>query len=451
MTVSVSAGSTSRNTSRKALETMAGLLTFEQNIRSRRNIKELGQLLVNETRHLVDYHCALFFYRDKVAEVSGLPEPVKEAPLIQWSQSFYRYLKQECGTEAQIIDYKTLPEGFQDSWSGCFPEHRLWLPLSGGDGQLQAALLLAGTTPFRSEQLTFLEHMSGCAGHSLEALQNRKTVRFNPRTIKKLPAVIAAAVGLALFIPVPQSALAPAEIVASETDVVRSPLDGIVGDIHVEPNQSVKKGELLISLDDRSLKANLDVARQSMEMALAEYRQAQQATNGRRSVDTPLPVLKARIDQSLAKTRYLESQLQQVEIRAEQAGVVILDDPEVLEGKPVNLGEKLLAVAAPESAEVEIWLPVEESLPLPDSAEINLFLNVQPAHALEGSVRYINYQAEVSSEGILAFRGRAALSSDEVLPRLGWRGTARVKGYTVPLYYYLFRRPFSAVRQWMGV
>ncbi|MNL84264.1 hypothetical protein D3C87_2121830 [compost metagenome] len=35
--------------------------------------------------------------------------------------------------------------------------------------------------------------------------------------------------------------------------------------------------------------------------------------------------------------------------------------------------------------------------------------------------------------------------------RLGLRGTARVYGEPVSLFYYLMRRPITALRQWTGV
>ena len=79
----------------------------------------------------------------------------------------------------------------------------------------------------------------------------------------------------------------------------------------------------------------------------------QQAATGYREVTTPMPVLKARIAQNAAEVAYLESQLARVDIRAKHDGVVVLNDPDVLKGKPVRLGERLLAVAAPESAEIQ--------------------------------------------------------------------------------------------------
>ena len=318
-------------------------------------------------------------------------------------------------------------------------------------GEWQGGLFLAAVKPWQTEQVSVLAHLAEASAHAIHALAVQPKVPLSRLKGRKLSFIVALVVMVALFIPVPQSALAPAEIVAYDMEVVRSPLDGVIGELLVKPNQKVIAGELLARLDDRSLKARLDVARQALEIAGAEYRRGQQAATGYREVTTPMPVLKARIAQNAAEVAYLESQLARVDIRAKHDGVVVLNDPDVLKGKPVRLGERLLAVAAPESAEIQFWLPVEESLPLPDQAPVSLFLNVAPDKALNGNVRYINYQAEVSPEGIFAFRGRASLALQDNLPRLGWRGTARISGEHVSLFYYLFRRPFAAARQWIGI
>ena len=81
----------------------------------------------------------------------------------------------------------------------------------------------------------------------------------------------------------------------------------------------------------------------------------------------------------------------------------------------------------------------------------DLFLNVAPETPYAARLRYVNYQAEISSQGILAFRVRADFPPSAPLPRIGRRGVAKIYSHKVPLYYYLFRRPYSALRQWLGL
>lgn len=51
----------------------------------------------------------------------------------------------------------------------------------------------------------------------------------------------------------------------------------------------------------------------------------------------------------------------------------------------------------------------------------------------------------------LVYSHRAEIDPSQNLPELGSRGTARISGEKVRLGYYLFRRPFSRIRQFLGM
>jgi hypothetical protein len=162
-------------------------------------------------------------------------------------------------------------------------------------------------------------------------------------------------------------------------------------------------------------------------------------------------MLAARIQQRTAEVAYIESLLKRIAIHADQAGIAIIHDAYELEGKPVKLGERLLTIAKPNQAELEMWLAIGDSISLAEHAEIELFLNVSPETPYPAVLRYVNFQAEMSPEGVFAFRTRADFLETAQMPRIGLRGTAKIYGEQVPLYYYLFRRPFAAARQWLGL
>ncbi|WP_461538502.1 efflux RND transporter periplasmic adaptor subunit [Spongorhabdus nitratireducens] len=435
------------------LQQLASLLTLQQKVRRADSTSALGQCLVNETRHIVSYRSALLFHHNQIQQVSGLPEPVRDAPFTQWARRLCQYLQQQEGEKIQPVDVNGLPAEYQEDWAEFFPANCLWLPLKNGAGAVQGYLFLARAEVWNKQELNLLQHLAETAAHALQALELTPKLKLQPKASRRglIAGAAALVVILLLMLPVNQTALAPAEIVARNNDTITAPLDGVIGEVVVQPNQWVETGDVLLKLDNRALLARLDVAIQALKIAQAEYKRAQQASTGYRQNQTPLPVLQTRIDQSAAEVHYLQSQLQRVEIRSENEGVVILDDPEALEGRPVRVGERLMVVADPASAEIEFWLPVANSMPLPDNAEVELFLNVNPGHALDGTLRNTNYQAQLSPENILAFRGRAELKETEDIPRLGWRGTAKILGNDVPLYYYLFSRPYAAVRQWLGV
>jgi multidrug efflux pump subunit AcrA (membrane-fusion protein) len=74
--------------------------------------------------------------------------------------------------------------------------------------------------------------------------------------------------------------LAPGELVAAQPAVLRAPMDGVVEQIHVQPNEMVKQGQLLFNLDEAQLASRLEVSEQALQTAEAEYRQFAQLALG---------------------------------------------------------------------------------------------------------------------------------------------------------------------------
>jgi len=52
--------------------------------------------------------------------------------------------------------------------------------------------------------------------------------------------------------------------------------------------------------------------------------------------------------------------------------------------------------------------------------------------------------------GVLSYRLKASFGDGQPPPRIGLKGTAKVYGQRVSLFYFLMRRPLAAVRQVVG-
>ena len=101
--------------------------------------------------------------------------------------------------------------------------------------------------------------------------------------------------------------------------------------------------------------------------------------------------------------------------------------------------------------EIKIDLPVNDSIFLIEGARVVLFLDSDPVNSREAVAQYINYQPGFTNNGSLAYRITAKLqepAGNQV--SIGVQGTAQIYGKTVPLILYLFRRPLTFVRQWIG-
>jgi hypothetical protein len=101
--------------------------------------------------------------------------------------------------------------------------------------------------------------------------------------------------------------------------------------------------------------------------------------------------------------------------------------------------------------EVRIDLPVEDAIVLREGALVALFLNANPFSSVPAKVSHASYHAEVLPNNTLAYRVTAQLEREASEFRIGWQGTAKIYGERATLFTYLFRRPISAIRPWIGL
>jgi len=256
---------------------------------------------------------------------------------------------------------------------------------------------------------------------------------------------------MALIFPVRISALAPAEISPLEPIPVTAPIEGAVAQFHVPPNSAVKASDLLVSLDDTTLRNRLDVARKTLEVARADLLRASQKAFSDDAGKAELQILKARVDEKTAEAAYAEEMLARIHMRAPLAGIAIYGNADDWIGKPVMTGEKIVTLADPARVGMTIHLPADDAIQLESGGEVKLFLNVSPLFALDGKITQTSYEATLTPDGVLAYTLKAGLDDGGAPPRIGLKGTAKVYGHSVPLIYYVLRRPILQLRRALGV
>ncbi|MBI5162672.1 MAG: HlyD family efflux transporter periplasmic adaptor subunit [Magnetospirillum sp.] len=427
-----------------AVARLAGLLLLAGKARQALDATEIGFLLVNDTRQLVPYRSAVW-WRDGVRAVSALAQPAADSPFTHWVSALCRTLPGS--GEPVRLGAADVSESLAGDWAATLPTHALWLPMAWGQG----GLLLARDVAWGDAELRILAHWIEAAAHALHGLGARPP--FDWRGLRHHPRArwVAGALAVLLLFPIRLDVLAPTEVVPKDPAVIRAPLAGVVDEVAVTPNAAVKAGDVLVRLDSRELSARLDVVRQGYEVALAELRLAQQGAIGNVDAAGKAALLAAQVEERRAEVAQVEKQLERVVIGAESDGMALIADPAALKGKPVRLGERLLTVADPGKAEIELWIPVADAVAVEPGAAVTLFLNVAPERALSARLRFANLQSSPSPEGPLAFRAVADFTGERPPPRVGLRGIASVDGPRAPLLYYLLRRPLAALRQMVGI
>ena len=254
-----------------------------------------------------------------------------------------------------------------------------------------------------------------------------------------------------LLFPVRLTVLAPGELVPARPAVIRAPLDGSVDRFFVAPNSRVQPGDKLLQLDLTALESRLEVARQGLATAEAEYRQAAQQAVFEAKSKAQLALLQGRLGERRTEVEFLDAQLTRAQVSAPQAGIVLMDDPSEWIGKPVQAGERLLVVADEHEVEVEAWIALGDAIVLPEEAAVTLYLNASPLTPVAARLRYYAHDAVARPDGSYAYRLRARLESGETPPRVGMKGTAKIKGPWVTLAYWVLRRPLAMLRQASGL
>jgi pyruvate/2-oxoglutarate dehydrogenase complex dihydrolipoamide acyltransferase (E2) component len=253
-----------------------------------------------------------------------------------------------------------------------------------------------------------------------------------------------------MFLPVSLTVLAPATVIAESPIVVSAPVDGVIKSISVRPNQQVSEGQLLFTLDDTTLQSRKDVAEKSLEVARADYLRAAQKAFTDVTSKSELAMLEAQVEEKRADLEYNIALLERIKVHAEENGIVIFTDANDWIGKPLTTGEKVMTLANPENTEIEAWVPVADAITLERGAKVRMFLNTDPVNPLDAELYQTSYEAELTPEGVLAFRVKARFAGEN-RPRVGLKGTAKIYGDKVSLFYYLMRRPLAAARQFLGL
>ncbi|RCL21027.1 HlyD family secretion protein [Pseudomonas sp. AFG_SD02_1510_Pfu_092] len=425
----------------------AVFLGLERQARQAASSEQLAYAMVNDGQALFGFRHAALLIEGKVRALTGISVVEANAPFVAFVERAARQLQAAGAADrAAAVDPATLDAQVRDDWQALSAAQAFWLPLHNRQGQTFGGLWLARDHAFNPAEQALLVQLAETYAHAWQALRPARPWRVRwPR--RRLLALVLAAL-LVLCIPVRQSVLAPAEVVPRGGRVVAAPLDGVIAEFLVKPNQTVTAGELLLRFDATTLKAQADVAERTLGVAEAELKASTQRAFSDAESSARLDLLAARVAQKRAELDYARQLLARSEIRAERDGIAVFADAQRWTGKPVQTGERLLQLADPAKAELRIELPVGDAIALQPGAQVALFLDSDPLHRHLAQLERAAYEAQVSAAGQLAYRLDAAFV--EAPPRIGLRGTAKLYGERAPLVYYLLRRPLAALRQGLG-
>ncbi|GAA7767528.1 multidrug transporter [Cupriavidus sp. SHE] len=435
------------------------LAELESLARQADSVQQLSFHIANDAHPLLRYRQALVFDVRPPAwhllNISGLVSIDEQSPYVVWLGHARKWLRErlEAGEPQWITqeDAALASDVVRSGWEEWWPNGAWALPLRSRAGQVQGwVLFLLDEVPGAGAGIA-MSRLTQAWGYHWEMLARRErdvSWLWGSRTRR----IAIAAVVLILLMPVRQSALAPAEVTSLDLQMVSAPIEGVVKEVHVQPNQTVKAGQPLFSLDDTTLSHRLEVASQAVAVADAELLAARQ--NAFRSDDSKaqLTTLQSRAEERRAELESIRSQLQRQTVVAPRDGVAVFADINDWLGKPVVTGERIMQLANPDRPAMLIHLPVADALTLDVGAPVSLFLTVRPLQPLSGKLIETSYQAALTPDGVPSYRLRADIENgDPQHARIGLKGTARIKGGWSVLAYEILRRPLATLRAWTGI
>ena len=435
------------------------LLEFERRVQSASSNREVAFRAVNDSSQVLRFDQAVLWRYDvfgqpMIAVASGLADVTVDSPFQQWLVRLVKAIVPDPFQAAQVFAAGSLPEAAVADGEEWVPAHLLHCPLRGPTGVALGGILFFRSEEFSEPERALAEWMARSTGYGLWAWRSDShAVKrwLKARSTWKWLGGITALVLLVSFIPVNMSALAPAEITPLRPIPVTSPMDAVVREIIVQPNQIVKADQVVAILEDTALRNRLEVAVKALDIARADLQRATFKSFSDEASRLELQVLNARVQEKAAEVSYLTELVGKSKLLAPQGGIAVFTSQDDWRGRPVQVGERVMVIADPSLVDVTIYLPPEDAVELEAGARVDVLLHVDPLSPLEAKIERASYEATQSPDGTLAYVIRAQLQPGQRLPRIGLRGTAKIYSEQVTLGYYLLRKPIAYIRRGLGI
>ncbi|GAB2526872.1 efflux RND transporter periplasmic adaptor subunit [Microbulbifer agarilyticus] len=446
----------------RLLKRLNSFLALEKNLRQATTVSQVAQIACSDSQFLLNFDTCLFFSGTKLtliaaSNVSTVDTSASDAQ--QW-QTLVRENIQRSKTQAPLELEISLPQSIEPQGSdktACEGGQLLVLmPIDSitnthSDKKIDlGCLALLRRHPLSQQEQEIFRELTAAVRQALLALRGAGSFSLR-RWIQRRPLIVSALLLATCLLPVRQSVLAPASLAAVDPRIVSARTDGVIRSIDILPNARVANAQLLFTLEDAEVTAEIDRVQQEIALYNERLRMTRQYNFQQASAGYKLA--QAETDLSIRKLdlEFQQSQLEKTRVRAPSAGVAIYTDPAEWIGRRIRAGEKVMEIVQPRARQIQINLPTSDAIALPENAQVVFYAESNPFSPIEG---YLNYHSLLTSEGEnqpASYRLLATIEQDQPNIKINTRGHARIYGARVPLAYYLLRRPISTARRWLGI
>jgi RND family efflux transporter MFP subunit len=261
------------------------------------------------------------------------------------------------------------------------------------------------------------------SGRAIDAISDGTAALLGPRRIS-LKLAVAGLMGLAMFTIFARAEHRVTAKSAIEGELQRAavaPFDGFIRSAPVRAGDTVKQGELLVTLDDRDLvldrlkwRAERDKVSQKQREALAKHDRSSQI------------VLAAQVRQAETQLALAEEKLARSRIAAPFDGIVVSGDLSQMLGSPVEKGKTLFELAPLDSYRLVIHVDERDVRYVSLGQRGFVALAGMPGDPVPMMVTKI-IPINVAEEGRNSFRVEAQLTEPRSNLRPGMEGVAKIE------------------------
>lgn len=438
---------------------LQGLITLQADVRKATTLRELTYIIANDTRNTIQAR-QIFVIRRRHAKrmemlaISSLAQVERNAPLVRaFEKLAVRFANRADLRAPQSMSLCNDPSAGGSEFRSYPFSELLWLPLSSEHSPGFSGMLLAREVPWSDKDIAIGEHLAEIYAYAWTKIAGPRTLKASrlPRWLVYGSAV--ALLALAGLIPVPLTTLAPARIDGRDAVVVTAPIDGIIDQVLAQPNAAVSQGQPLVRYVDVTLRNEVEIAARKVDVASARERQLAHGAFADASAKHQLAIAQSELKLAKAELAYNRELLSKAVLHAETAGVAVYEDPDEWNGRPVKTGLRIMRIADPGRMELRMELPIADAIVAKPGSRVRFFRDSSPLEPIEATLKRTSYEATRTTRDVLAYTLVAELDANEPLEdlRIGLRGVAQVYGEDVPLFFFLFRKPIAALRQYIGV
>ena len=467
-------------------ETLDQFFEIKKTIDEAETLEHLQFISVNTTFKYIKYKKAILAINCNPIKFSGSENIDQNSNSYHWYKDLFKSIKE---TPTKVIDNKDLSQKIIQKWGTYLFSQSYYLNISTNNHHF--SIIFSRENQWSDEEIKFLNLIINSwvmkyelislqknrlknllqtikestfksldIKYKLEQLREIKTFReskwgifqFSYHAISIFKAyLIVILISLSFFIPTTMTVISPAEIVPLNPTQIKSPRDGIIESIFIEPNTSVKQGAPLIQLDDKELKTKYLMIDKTVETLNEELRQRRMKSLKDDDSRGKLVEIEGKVKQAQLELDFLKDQLNKSTISAAHNGLILSNHSSELLGKPVITGEPLMKLAKNNEMEVEVWLDIDELIDLEEGGKIKFFSLSNPFNTIEGKIQYIAHQPSLNSKNIYGYKIRALINTDadKTNIRVGYAGYAKLYGKQTSFFKWFFKKPIQFFRRFI--